>query len=125
MQDSDNKSQRKIIPITGFGILLLKVLSFPQIYFFWPVVGTALNKTSSVLYGTVGNFVSPRRIARAHGIFYTLGIAASALAPPIMGRLSDILGLDDSIRMMGWIASGTVPMAFVLAQPTVKLKKEN
>jgi len=44
--------------ITGLGLLLLTVLPFPHIYFFLPILGVALNGTSSVLYGTVGDFVS-------------------------------------------------------------------
>jgi MFS family permease len=111
--------------ITGFGILILAILPFPHIYFFLPVLGIALNGTSSVLYGTVGDFVSSQRIARAFGLFYTFVIAASALAPPIMGWLSDTLGLDDSIRLMAWVALGTVPMAFILARQTAELKREN
>ena len=111
--------------ITGFGLLLLTVLPFPHIYFFLPVLGVALNGTSSVLYGTVGDFVSSQRIARAFGLFYTFVIAASALAPPIMGWLSEMLGLDDSIRLTAWIALSIVPMAFVLARQTAKLSKEN
>jgi len=111
--------------ITGFGILILTVLPFPHTYFFLPVLGAALNGTSSVLYGSVGDFVSPQRISRAFGLFYTFVIAAAALAPPLMGRASDLLGLDDSIRLLGWIALTTVPMAFVLARQTPKLKKEN
>ena len=111
--------------ITGFGILILTVLPFPQTYFFLPILGAALNGTSSVLYGTVGDFVNSRRIARAFGLFYTFVIAAAALAPPLMGRASDILGLEDSIRLMGWIALSTVPMALVLARQRAEFKKEN
>jgi MFS family permease len=105
--------------ITGFGILILTVLPFPHTYFFLPVLGAALNGTSSVLYGTVGDFVTPQRIARAFGLFYTFVIAAAAFAPPLMGRASDILGLEGSIRLMGWIALSTVPMAPVLARQRV------
>lgn len=111
--------------ITGFGILILTALPFPQTYFFLPVLGAALNGTSSVLYGTVGDFVNPQRISRAFGLFYTFVIAAAALAPPLMGRASDLLGLDGSIRLMGWIALGTVPMAFVLARQKAGLSKKN
>ena len=111
--------------ITGFGILLLTILTFPSIYFFLPVLGAALNGTSSVLYGTVADFVSPHRVARAFGLFYTFVIAAAAVAPPITGRVSEILGLDSSIRLIGWIALTTLPMAFVLAHQTVKRSKEN
>jgi FSR family fosmidomycin resistance protein-like MFS transporter len=111
--------------ITGFGILLLTILPFPHIYFFLPVLGAALNGTSSVLYGSVGDFVSPQRIARAFGLFYTCVIAASAVAPPILGRVSEMLGLDNSIRLIGWIALSTVPLALVLARQTVERSQEN
>jgi len=110
--------------ITGFGILLLTILPLPHIYFFLPVLGAALNGTSSVLYGTVADFVSPHRIARAFGLFYTFVIAAAAISPPIMGRISDMLGLDNSIRLIGCIALVTVPMALVLSHQMVELKAD-
>ena len=96
--------------ITGCGILFLTVLPFPYIHLFLLVLGAALNGTSSVLYGTVADFVDPHRVARAFGLFYTFVIAAAAVAPPIMGRVSDMLGVDYSIRLIGWIAFSTVPM---------------
>jgi len=111
--------------VTGFGILLLTILPFPHIYFFLPVLGAALNGTSSVLYGSVGDFVSPQRIARAFGLFYTFVILAAAVAPPITGRVSEMLGLDNSIRLIGWVALSTVPMALVLACQTVERSQEN
>jgi len=110
--------------ITGFGILLLTILPFPHIYFFLPVLGAALNGTSSVLYGTVADFVNPNRVARAFGLFYTFVIASAAVAPPIMGRISEMIGLDDSIRLLGCIALITVPMAAVLSRQTVGLSKK-
>lgn len=110
--------------VTGFGILLLTVLSLPYIYLFLPVLGAALNGTSSVLYGTVADFVDPDRIARAFGLFYTFVIAAAAVAPPIMGRISDMLGVNNSIWLIGWIALSTVPMALVLSRQTVKLSRK-
>ncbi|HEY8369110.1 MAG TPA: MFS transporter, partial [Thermodesulfobacteriota bacterium] len=50
-----------------------------------PVLGVALNGTSSVLYGTVADFVVPTRRARAYGLFYTVGIGAGAAAPTLYG----------------------------------------
>ena len=110
--------------ITGCGILLLTVLPLPYIYLFLPVLGVALNGTSSVLYGTVADFVDTHRVARAFGLFYTFVIAAAAVAPPIMGRVSDILGVDDSVRMIGWIALSTLPMAIILSRQMIKLSSE-
>jgi MFS family permease len=110
--------------ITGLGILFLTTMPLPHIYFFLPVLGAALNGTSSVLYGTVADFVSPHRIARAFGLFYTFVIAAAAISPPIMGRISDMLGLDNSIKLIGCIALVTVPMALALSYQMVELKAD-
>ncbi len=110
--------------ITGGGILLLTVLPLPAIYFFLPILGSALNGTSSVLYGTVADFVRPDRMARAFGLFYTFVITAAAVAPPIMGRVSDVLGVDDSIRLVGWIALCTVPMAAILSRQAANRIKQ-
>ena len=50
-------------------------------------VGVALNGTSSVLYGTVAEFVRDDRQSRCYGLFYTLGSAAGATAPFVFGLL--------------------------------------
>ena len=110
--------------ITGFGILLLTILPIPHLYFFLPILGAALNGTSSVLYGTVGDFVSSNRLARAFGLFYTFVIASGAVAPPIMGGVSDLLSLDETIGLTGWVALSTVPMAYILSRQTIKLRHD-
>jgi len=102
--------------ITGGGIILLTILPLSYLYFFLPVLGAALNGTSSVLYGTVADFVDPSRIGRTFGLFYTFVEVAGAVTPPIMGVVSDRLGVEDSIRLLGWIALTTVPMALFLSK---------
>jgi MFS family permease len=110
--------------VTGCGIFLLAILPLPYIYLFLPILGAALNGTSSVLYGTVADFVDPNKIARAFGLFYTFVIGSAAVAPPLMGRISDMLGVDDSIKLIGWIALTTIPMAIALSRQTIKLSRE-
>lgn len=111
--------------ITGGGILLLTVLPLPALYPFLPVLGAALNGTSSVLYGTVADFVQPGQVARAFGLFYTFVIAAAAAAPPLMGVVSDGLGVPASIRLIGAIALATVPMALLLSKQMVHAGRKN
>ena len=102
--------------ITGFGILLLTLLPLPGLYFFLPILGAALNGTSSVLYGTVAEFVSPQQVPRAFGLFYTFVIAAAAVAPPLMGTVSDMMGVGDSIKLLGGIALTTLPLSLILSR---------
>src|SRR5438132_719526 len=56
-------------------------------------LGIALNGTSSVLYGTVADLVSSQRRSRGYGLYYTVTIAASAMAPTIWGVVSDLAGV--------------------------------
>ena len=104
---------------TGCGILLLTVMPLSYLLFFLPILGAALNGTSSVLYGTVADFVKPHRVARAFGLFYNFVIAAAAVAPPLMGWVSDRFGVAYSIRLVGWIALLTIPMAAVFWQQRI------
>ena len=82
-----------------------------------PVMGLALNGTSSVLYGTVADFVDPERRSRAFGLFYTLGVGASAFAPFLLGMLSDASSVEVTLLLLtGWILL-TLPPTFLLRGP--------
>src|SRR6185437_17052411 len=61
----------------GMAVLLKMPLEFALLLL--PLVGIALNGTSSVLYGSVPDLVEPERRARAFGIFYTGTIGAGAI----------------------------------------------
>jgi MFS family permease len=55
--------------------------------------GFALNGTSTVLYSSLAPLVSPERRSRMYGMYYTVTIGASALAPVLYGALGDRFGL--------------------------------
>jgi len=77
-------------------------------------VGVALNGTSSVLYGTVAEFVREDRQSRSFGLFYTLGSAAGATAPLVFGLLSDLAGVPAALLAIAGLAVITVPIALLL-----------
>ena len=52
-----------------------------------------LNGTSSVLYGTIPEFVSAERRTHAFAVFYTGGSVAGATGPFLFGLLGDLIGL--------------------------------
>src|SRR5204863_7705236 len=56
-------------------------------------LGIALNGTSSVLYGTVADLVSSERPSRAFGLYCTLTLRCSALAPTFWGFVGDVTGV--------------------------------
>jgi MFS family permease len=103
--------------VTGGGILLLLALPLGVCLVTLPVLGVALNGTSSVLYGSVADLVSSGRRARSYAIFYTLGIGASALAPFAYGLLSDWGGVRLTLTVVGIVVLLTLPLTLPLRQP--------
>jgi MFS family permease len=79
-----------------------------------PVIGIALNGTSSVLYGSVPELVAPEKRTRAFSIFYTGGIGSGALAPTIYGFLGDAAGVNVAITIAAGILLLTLPLTLAL-----------
>jgi MFS transporter, FSR family, fosmidomycin resistance protein len=95
-------------------ILVLLPLSLPLALVLLPAVGLMLNGTSSVLYGTIPEFVSPTRRTHAFAIFYTGGSVAGATGPLLAGLLGDAVGLPIALAAVSCIALTTVPMVWAL-----------
>ncbi|MET0869133.1 MAG: MFS transporter, partial [Pseudorhodoplanes sp.] len=79
-----------------------------------PILGIALNGTSSVLYGSVPDLVPAERRTRAFGIFYTGTIGAGAVAPIIYGFISDAIGLNGGLVVVASFVALTLPLALIL-----------
>ena len=99
---------------TGLGILLLLLLPAGPALLLLPILGVALNGTSSVLYGTVAELVAPERRSRVYGLFYTVGIGCSALFPPVFGLLSDWIGVPMTLVVLAALVLIILPLAQLL-----------
>lgn len=108
--------------ITGFGILLLLVLPLNEAMVLLPLIGLGLNGTSSVLYGTVSEFVTEERQARGFGLFYTLSIGGSAVAPALFGLLSDASGIMVTLSAVAVLTLTTIPLCALLVRPLSQLQ---
>ena len=80
-----------------------------------PLLGVMLNGTSSVLYGTVPELVTAKRIERAFALFYTGILGSSALAPVLYGRLGDAAGPVWATVAAAMTALAVVPLMLVLS----------
>ena len=105
--------------ITGGGILALLVTSESVTMVLLPIIGAALNGTSSVLYGSVADYVSADRQARAYGIFYTVVIASGAVSPVACGVLSDLISLEAALATVAAMALVALPLSWILREPVV------
>ena len=108
--------------VTALGIVALLPLSLNAALLLLPLVGVALNGTSSVLYGSVPNLVEPARRRRAFGIFYTGTIGAGAVSPAIYGLLGDAVGVTSALVVVAAVVLLTLPITLALrpALATVK-----
>ena len=99
---------------TGLLIAAVVVASWGWAMVLLVPVGIALNGTSSVLYGTVAEFVRDDRQSRCYGLFYTLGSAAGASAPLVFGLVSDFAGVPMALLCVAALALAIVPVALLL-----------
>jgi predicted MFS family arabinose efflux permease len=99
---------------TALGILALIPSPLPVTLAILPLMGVALNGTSSVLYGTVADLVSADRRSRAYGLYYTVTIMSSAVAPTIYGLISDAAGVTTTLVVVSALVLTTIPLCLVL-----------
>ncbi len=100
--------------VTALGIVALLPLSLDLALLLLPVVGVALNGTSSVLYGSVPDLVAPARRQRAFGIFYTGTIGAGAISPALYGLLGDAVGVPSALIVVAAAVLLTLPITLAL-----------
>jgi len=99
---------------TTLGILGLIAAPLPVALAILPLMGVALNGTSSVLYGTVADLVTTDRRSRAYGLYYTVTIATSALAPSVYGIVGDIVGVRATLVIVASVVLTTLPLCLML-----------
>lgn len=99
---------------TAIGIITVVLTPLGVALTVLPLLGIALNGTSSVLYGTVADLVAPERRARAYGLYYTLSVGCSALAPSLYGVVSDSVGVPVTLAIVGTLVIATIPLSLAL-----------
>lgn len=101
---------------TAFGIVLLLSVDLSLAFWLLPLIGLVLNGTSSVLYGSVADFVENQAQSRAFSLFYTVGIGASALAPFAYGVVSDSEGVNSALSYIAASLLLILPFCWFLAR---------
>jgi MFS family permease len=100
--------------MTAAGILILLPLPLFAGLIVLPLIGVALNGTSSIIYGTVPELVAPERRQRAFSIFYTGGVGAGALAPVLYGLMSDLFSVPAMMVLVAAVVLVTFPLVWRL-----------
>jgi MFS transporter, FSR family, fosmidomycin resistance protein len=100
--------------LTAAGILALLPLPLAGAFVLLPLIGIALNGTSSVLYGTVPELVPAERREHGFGVFYTGTIGAGALSPIAYGLIGNALGVFVMMGLIAAVVLATIPLAMRL-----------
>jgi len=100
--------------LTAAVIVALLPLPLEAALVLLPVIGVALNGTSSVLYGSVPDLVTPEWRARAFSIFYTGTIGAGAIAPALYGVVGDHVGVPAALLVVAGVVTLTLPLSLAL-----------
>ncbi|MCC6467060.1 MAG: MFS transporter [Alphaproteobacteria bacterium] len=99
---------------TAAAVLALNWLPLSAILPLLPLLGLALNGTSSALYGSVPETVARDKLARAFGLFYTLSVGGSTTAPFLFGYLSDEAGLQTALVALACLVLAILPLTLPL-----------
>jgi FSR family fosmidomycin resistance protein-like MFS transporter len=100
--------------LTAVLIVALLPLPLEAALVLLPLIGVALNGTSSVLYGSVPVLVTPERRARAFSVFYTGTIGSGAVAPAIYGIVGDHFGVPVALIVVAALVLLTLPLSLAL-----------
>jgi FSR family fosmidomycin resistance protein-like MFS transporter len=103
--------------LTTIGILSLYWSSPSILWFILPFVGIVLNGTSSVLYATVAEIISPTGRSRGYGLYYAITLGCGAISPMIYGLITDSLGLSFTIISTALMVLITIPLSRYLSRP--------
>jgi MFS family permease len=100
--------------VTSLLILLAVWLPLVGMMAMLPLLGLALNGTSSVLYGVVPELASAGKREQAFALFYTCTIGGGALSPVLFGRLGDVAGVSTALITLAAILLFTLPLSWLV-----------
>lgn len=100
--------------LTGACIWATIVLPLGAVLVLCPVLGLALNGTSSVLYGSVPELVPEDKRNQSFAIFYTATIGSGAVSPFLYGLVGDLIGINRTLVVVGTLVLATLPLLLPL-----------
>jgi MFS family permease len=100
--------------MTVAGIVILLFLPVLPALLVLPLLGIALQGSSTVTYGAVSDFVDRRRQSRGYALMYSLSGISTVIGPMAFGGLADLYGIDVAFFLLAVATGLTLPCARVL-----------
>jgi MFS family permease len=96
------------------GIVAILLSPTAIAYVLLPVLGLVLQGSSSITYGTVGDFISADRRSRGFAVIYSVAGAASIAGPIVFGIVGDRFGLAPAVLSMAVVVLLPLPLSGLL-----------
>ncbi|MBC7211615.1 MAG: MFS transporter [Pseudomonas sp.] len=100
--------------LTAALILVALLLPYLPLMLVMPLIGVALNGTSSVLTGLVPDFAGREQRDRVFACFYTGTVGGGALAPVLIGAISDHTGVEQGLMALAGTLLLTLPLCLIV-----------
>ena len=104
--------------LTVAGLLALGPLPMVPALILLPLIGLAVQGSSTVTYGALSDFVHKDRQSRGYAMIYTLSSLSAVVGPLIFGSLADLYGVDVSFALLALLTSLTLVSGKVLQKST-------
>jgi FSR family fosmidomycin resistance protein-like MFS transporter len=110
----DRNAFRILQSLTLSGLILLVLLPVLPILILLPLIGIAIQGSTTVTYGALADFIHRDRQSRGYAIIYTLSSLSAVVGPVVFGGLADLYGVDLSLLMLAVLTSATLLSGKVL-----------
>ena len=104
--------------LTAAGIVAVLMSPTLVAYFLLPLLGLALQGSSSITYGTVGDLIHGDRQSRGFAAIYSIAYGAAVVAPIAFGLIGDRFGLGPAMLTMACVTLLPLPLCLLL-QPAL------
>lgn len=100
--------------LTVSGLLVLGLLPVLPVLLLLPLVGMAVQGSSTVTYGAISDFVHRDRQSRGFALIYAISGLSAVVGPLVFGSLADRFGVDVSLALLALLTSLTFASGKVL-----------
>jgi FSR family fosmidomycin resistance protein-like MFS transporter len=110
----DRNAFRILQLVTILGLILLAILPALPILILLPLIGVAVQGSTTVTYGALADFIQRDRQSRGYAIIYTLSSLSAVVGPVVFGGLADLYGVELSLVILAVLTTVTLLSGKVL-----------
>jgi len=104
----DRSAFRILQVMTVSGLVLLVLLPVLPILVLLPLIGVAIQGSTTVTYGALADFIHRDRQSRGYAIIYTLSSLSAVVGPVMFGVVADLYGVDLSLLILAVLTTLTL-----------------